>query len=392
MFSTAHTSSSINTSKPVSSGLFNWQHPEQSITKQVERHEYKIQANQQPASSFFTSNLPIDYKIPDEISGYCKDTVLRFTLANAHATLAVTVNTSPCFWFNRLEVMHGGEILQTIRADELFLNNTMYLTEEEMFKNQTFNLLDRATFALNTSDNTIPSLGSKSLNLKLRTLLESGVVLGGLTKNITIRIYPEPIGNWCNDVNVASLSLSSAELWVREVKFSKAQTTKANMAYRYLDYSHEQAQISLTSGTTTKYITNNYQNELASHILVLVRNSGATLGNLEILHNQNNVYLEDESGRNLHNGNQYTDAELKQEYLHNFPNVMAITTNKNMYVFTASEFPTDDHKNGNMNGSTVLKQNFKVCINSAATATRQVDIYARVYRLVLVNNGKITLG
>ena len=386
----AHTESVIKTNTTVSTanGLFNWKNPDQAIVHNVERNNYKLQPQITPPGTFVQSgNQYVDYKLTKEITGSVEEMEWRFTLNNANAS-PVSTDTSVPFWVDRVEVRSGSQILQTIENDALYLNNSAYVTRDELRKYEQMNLVDKDTFGHKAVS--IPANDSYKFILKIRTLLNSGVILNGLKQELTIRIYSRAISAWSSDANRGDISLSDAHLWVREVRHLEDVEQKPNMAYRHLDYVHEQANINFSAGTTTKYITNNFsEQDLASHIVCLVRNAGAANTDAEDLKQVNEIYLEDESGRNLNNGNQYSDAEMASEYLKVMPNSMPLS-GKAVFVFTHSQNPTEDHNKGSVNGYAPLKENFKVCINPNHTGTHQLDIYARVYKLVLVNNGVLT--
>ncbi len=150
--------------------------------------------------------------------------------------------------------------------------------------------------------------------------------------------------------------------------------------------------MSLTSGTTTKYVTNNFHDSVYSHVVVLSRVSPSVAG-LTVFNAHSNVYLEDVSSMNLSNGIQWTSADLNLVvYQSHFANAMTQAADMNIYVpLVGSTDPVKANKDGINNGWDVLPRNAKVCINPASTASNQIDILCYVYSHCRIENGKLNI-
>jgi hypothetical protein len=323
---------------------------------------------------------------------------LRVVASNSHATDDWVASCSLPFWFSRMEVRQSGNIIETIRPDELYLSLTAFKDKWELEKDEVDTIIDPTSFECDTTTGTIQELGATATyRLPLRCVLNAcGMPLIGVDGQLTLRVYSQAASVFSASSINANLGLSTLTLWCRENKYHPhgldglKRAARLPLDFRYSQFSHEQASLALTSGSTTKYITNNFDNDLYSVVFVLVRASGATTTGLEDFLSANNVYLEDASNKNLHNGIQWSASDLAREFKNKFPNNMISATNKNIHAFVPSENPVKA-LHGHQNGFDVLPKNAKVVINAAATATRQVDIYALLYKHVRVEQGKIKI-
>ena len=389
----AHNSSSFNTLGVVSTSndLFHWKQPNQSITNPVKIQNYNVPPTVNPPASFLQSNNSyVDFKIPkiDE----CESTEIRLTVVNNSPDTNIGFTASALNWFDIIEIREGSEIIQTITSDEIYLNNTMYHTTDESARLQTQLFMNTVYEVANA--NTLAPGATKSVSIPVRSVLNCGLPLAKVKENLTIRVHSKSAQHF-TDSNLASytnLGLNEIALWVREVKYNKPMNHRGALDARYLSYETEQAVLTVSAGSTTKYITNNFDEDETSHVVVLVRPNAPTGADLERFNDINNLYFESENGNNLHNGIQFDDNQLKLDFVDKFPNTMVYHPNKNVYVLNNSMNPVDDHFTGSQNGKTTLKRNFKVCINPSASGTVQVDVFARVYKHVRITPaGKLTI-
>lgn len=386
-----HVASTIDFKRPIKSrnGRYNFRHKDQSFSKPMRKVHHQVQPIVNPSSSFINNdNNYVDFRVPDSIKGWIDDIEIEYTLANANAA-AVTINASSAHHFDRNELLENGNLTgDPVTSDETYLWNTVYLTDDELEKRQPYNVIDNDTLELDTSANTIPATSSKDYVLKIRTVLNAAkVVLAHVSGDLVIRIYSRNKTKWCNDANVGDLSLTSMKLFITEVEYHGDEMRHGALDYRYTAFRHEQTSQALTVGTTTKYITNNFHDDIYSHCFILIRANGATLGNYEDFLSASNVYLESQGNQNLHNGIQFSDSQLKRIYVDRFPNEGVTFTNKAIYCICPSSDPVKDVMNGQVHGYDVMPKNAKVCItaNGSSAGTRQLDLYVVVPRLVRVN-------
>lgn len=385
---------------PAVNGLYNFLNHDHAITKPQEHQWHEITSVSTVASTYFQSaNNYADFNIPNDINGSLDWMHLLITCSNSHGANDWVSSCSVPYFFNRIEVRQNGNIIETLRADEIYLTQTAFKDHVALEKDEVDTGIDPTSFEADTTTLTIQELdATATFRLPLRCVLNAcGIPLMAVDGQLSLRVYSQAVSVFSASAQNANLGLSTLRLWCREVKphphgmDALKRSARIPLDFRYSQWAHEQASLSLTSGSTTKYITNNFDNDLASLVFVLIRASGATTTGLEDFLSANNVYLEDASNKNLHNGIQWSADDLKHLFKRAFPNNMINATNKNTYCLVASEDPVKALHNGSQNGFMALPKNCKVVINASATATRQLDVYALLYKHVRVEQGKIKI-
>ena len=387
--------------QPLANGLYRFMNRAQANNVPAMHKYHLIQPiTTVNASAFQTAgNGYIDYNLPMNID-ILDDMVLEILLANAHGSTAWVADASLPWFFQRIEIRHDGQILQTLRDLHLYLDNTMFQDDFERNKLQYMTGIDPATYQVDQSILTVPASSSATFRLRLPSVLtKCGIYIKSLQGQLVIRVYPQSIATFSGSTINSSISLSQATLLISEGQYTPDAETKLDnitskpVDYRFIDVIHEETTLSLTSNAVTKYITNNFHNPVYAFVAILVRANNPTLGDLEKFIQQNNVWLEDVSNMNLSNGIQWADDELrKYVYPANFPNTMAMQSNMFIYIPKAPSLnPEVAYKRGINNGFDVLPKNCKVCINPASTATYHLDILCYTYVHVRVEGGKIKI-
>lgn len=384
--------------QPILNGLFRFEHKNQAHNMPVSNKYHQIQSVTTVSSSAFTAggngfidfNLPMNIDLIDEIT-------LQFTLQNTDTGTDWVSSASVPFFFQRFEVRHDNEILQTRKDIHLYLDNTIYLDTFEMIKNLPLIGLDPKTYQAESTYLTVLKSSTSTFRLKLNTLLEKNkIFVKGLRGQLVIRVYPQNVSVF-SATPVTSLLLQSMMLVVKELELSPDGRNKMmdvhrkNVDYRYLDIVDEQANLALVNGATTKYVTNNFHNQIYSHVLVLTRAQNSTTTALETFIQHNNVYFQDASSNSLSNGIQWSDSDLRLlVYQNHFPNSMTQVDNMNVYpALVASTNPLEAWKKGSQNGYEILPRNAQLCINAAASATREVQIICYAYTHLRHEGGKL---
>ena len=331
-----HIVSDLNLLEPqaVLNGLFRFVHKKQAHNMPVSHKYHQVQPiTTVSASAFSQGNYFFDLNIPMNID-LLDDLILEFTLYNSDSSNSWVASASVPWWFQRIELRQDNHIIQTIKDIHLYLANTIYLDDFERYKNQPNIAMTYNTYQVNTTAGTVGKGSSSTYRLKLGTLLEKNkVFIKAIRGQLVIRVYPQSL-SVISSTTVNSLQLQNPMLLLRELELSPdgrnkmVEVHRKNVDYRYLDVIDETPTVSLTSGATTKYITNNFHNQVYSHVVVLTRSANPTLSNLETFNQQNNIYFQDASGNNLSNGIQWTDADLRLAvYQDHFPNAMTQQTN-----------------------------------------------------------------
>jgi hypothetical protein len=398
-----HIASNLNVLEPLPllNGLFKFEHKEQAYNLPCSHRYHQIQTitSVQP-NAFTNTNTFFDFNLPMNID-LIDDEVIEMTLVNNDASNNWVANASVPFWFQRVEIRIDGEIKQTLRDIQLYLENTMYIDDFERTKLVPMIGINKSTYKADASVLAIAkSGGTKTLRLRLNTFLaKCNLFLKGIKGQVVYRFYPQSINAFSNSAANSSIQLQSTLLLIRECELTAdgrnkmQQIHKSNVDYRYLDALHEQTVVSMTAGSTTKYVSNNFHDSIYSHVVVLTRASNPTLTNLETFVEHANVYFEDVSSMNLSNGIQWKSDDLKQiVYQSHFPNTMTQAADMNVYVpLVASLKPAEANSRGINNGWEILPRNSKICILPLATAANQIDIVAYVYTHCRLENGKVSL-
>ena len=387
--------------QPILNGLYRFEHKEQAFNLPVSHRYNVIQPITTVSSTFFNSSSNfIDFNLPMNID-LIDETTLEFTIANASGVTAWVANASVPNWFDRVEIREGTNIIQTIRDLDLYLDNTIYLNDFERAKNVPKIALDATSYQVNTSAGTVGTSSSNTYRMRIANVLtKCQIFMKAIRPQLVLRVYPKPISSFSSSTVNSSITLTAGTLLVRELQLTTDGKRKLmdvhrqNVDYRFLDPVHDQfSGQAMTSGTTIKLKTTNFQNSVYSHVLALTRASSPTLANLETFIQHSNVYFEDSASQNLSNGIQWSDGDLREiVYQSHFPNTMTLQTNMNVYVpLVGSMDPVKSYTDGVNLGWDVLPYNANVCIMPSSTSTYQVDVVAYVYRHARVEGGKLCL-
>jgi small nuclear ribonucleoprotein (snRNP)-like protein len=398
-----HIASALNLLEPmpILNGLFRFQHKEQAYNLPCSHRYHQIQPiTTVNATAFTNTNYFFDFNLPMNID-MIDEEILLFTLLNTGSSSADWVaNASVPFWFQRIEIRVDNEIKQTLRDIQLYLENTIYLNDFERQKQEPMIGLDKEQYKVKTDSTLVASGLTKTFRLRLNSFLSKcNINLKAIRGQIVVRVFPQAISAFSDSAVNANIQLQSPMLLVRECELTADGRNKMNMIhrqnvdYRYLDVVHEQAVVNLTSGSTYKYVTNNFHDTIYSHVVVLTRSANPTLAQLETFLEHLNIYLEDVSSASLSNGIQWSSDDLKQiVYQSHFPNAMTQAKDMNVYVpLVASLNPEEANKKGVQNGWDVLPRNSKLCINPKTSGQSQIDIVCYEYKHCRIENGKINL-
>ena len=389
--------------EPIMGGLYKFAHKEQAYNMPVSHRYSQVQPVTTVNTSIFQSsaNNYIDFNIPMNID-LIDETVLEIDLTNTDSTSGHdwVANASEPFWFDKIEHLDGTRILQTIRDVDMYLENTIYLDDFERAKRQPMIALDASSYKVNSTAGTVAAGSTATFRLPVNSVLtRCKLFLQALKKQQVLRFYPKSIASFSTSSYNSSITLSRAVLFVRDLQLTPDSRNlmhkihMENVDYRIVDTVHDQQSIALTSGSVVKLKTTNFINQPYSHVVALTRANAPTGTALETFIQHNNIYFEDANNQNLSNGIQWSDGDNKQiVYQSHFPNTMVQKTDMHVYVpLVASSDPVKAFKTGVQNGYDVLPLNANLCINSASSATRLVDIICYAYRHVRVLNGDLQL-
>lgn len=398
-----HIVTNLDQLNPVSmmGGLFKFISKPQAYNIPTSNKYHTIQPITTVSTNAFTgSNYFFDFNIPMDID-MINEQFLELALLNTSSTTDWAAKASLPFWIQRIEIRHNGEIKQTLRDIHLYMDNTIYRNDFEREKLVPLVGINKDTYKADSATLTVLQGGGTNVfRLKINSILaRCQLFIKALKGQIVVRVYPQAISVFSNSTANSSIQLQTATLLIEENELTPDACEKlksihrSNVDYRFLDVIDEQAVLTLTSGTTTKYVTNNFYDQVYSHLVVLTRANNASNEDLEIFVKHNNVYVEDVSSTNLSNGIQWTDDQLRKVvYTSNFPNSMSLQTDMNVYVPLA---PSSDceasYKKGVNAGFDILPRNCKICISAASSATYQVDILCYAYLHVRVQDGAFAI-
>lgn len=374
---------------------YNYKRPEQAVNQADMKHTWhEVQSvTTIPATVFNGSNNFVDFIVPAHMQWYDK-AYAEVTLVNGggsgdgDAVLAC----GPCFLFSRVEVRVNGDIKQTVRDVELKLDHLMYNDKHHLERFEASTGYDPTSFVVDTTYGTIADAsGTKTYRIPVSTFLDKcGIPIMLCKDQIVIRFYSQNIANILTSGSAAvaaSVTCTSFKLYVRELEGDETKLNKLkgkNIDWRFVDVIHEQASIALSSGSTTRYITNNFsENDLCSHVAVIIRSTTqTTTGPERFLDSASSIWFENSSGANMHNGIQWTNTRLlQQQYPEKFPNLMSQTTYGSVYVpVVNSEDPVKSYKDGVVVGAEYLSRNMKLAITPNESATRLVEILAHCFK------------
>jgi len=397
-----HTVSAVDVEKAVVSvanGLYRYKRVEHSISNNTKHVDHEIQPVTSISSTFYNGNNNFtDFNIPKHLD-YYDDEYLEITLANGSGTADCVFGASTFFLNSRIEVRVDGQIKQTLRDTTMFQDYLLYNDQFHFERHEAQTAVDPTSYGIDTTFGTVGFGATRTWRLPLKTFLsQCGIPISACNNNITIRVYSNNVANLLASGTGSDLTCTSLRLFVREVKTNSSklrQLTSKNLDWKFLDSVVEEPSLALTNGSTTKYVTNNFDNsDLYSHLSVVIRNTTMTSNHLEdFLDNASKVYFEDQSGQSLHNGIQWSNTQLLEKvYPEKFPNMVSQTAQRAIYLpLIPSSDPVNDYKQGSMGGSDTLHKNMKICIESNATATRLVTITGKIYRHVRLAQGKLDI-
>jgi hypothetical protein len=397
-----HIASALSLLQPtqILNGLFKFKHKEQAYNLPCSHRYHQIQPVTTVVGSAFTStNYYFDFNLPMNVD-MIDEEVLVINLENTSQMTPWVADASVPFWFQRIEVRVDGEIKQTIRDIQMYLENTMYLDDFEREKNAPMIGIDKMTYKADPNLLSIGATKRKTFRLRLNTFIaKCNLNLRSIRGQIVIRCYPQSISTFSTSQANSSIQLVNPTLLVRECELTQdgrnklTMIHKENVDYRFLNVVHEDPTVNTTSGSTLNYVTKNFDNTVYSHVVVLSRPGNPTLGSLEMFLEQEKVYLENQSSASLSNGIQWTSDDLKLVvYQSHFPNAMTQASNSNIYIpLVASLNPVEANKKGVQNGWDVLPENSKVCILPLTNGSVKLDILCYEYKHVRVEGGKINL-
>jgi hypothetical protein len=397
-----HTTSAVDVERAVinvSNGLYRYKRVEHSISNNTKHVDHEIQPVTSISSTFYNGNNNFtDFNIPKHLD-YYDDEYLEITLANSSST-AACVFGAPVFFLNsRIEVRVDGQIKQTLRDTTMYQDYLLYNDQFHFDMHEAQTAVSNTTYGIDTTFGTVATEASRTWRIHLKTFLsQCGIPISSCDNNITIRVYSNNVTNLLASGTGSDLTCTSLRLFVREVKGNSSklrQVASKNLDWRFLDSVVEEPSLTLTSGSTTKYVTNNFDNsDLYSHVSVVIRNANMTGSHIQnFLNNANKVYFEDQSGQSLHNGIQWSNTQLLEKvYPDKFPNMVSQTDNRSIYLpLVPSTDPVNDYKLGSMGGSDSLHKNMKIVIEASASATRLVTITAKVFRHCRLSAGKLVI-
>jgi hypothetical protein len=395
-----HLSSLVNLEKvvqPVLGGLYNFKQSSQAITSTAQSKHHEIQPITSVSTTVFAgTNNFVDVNVPKHL-GYVEDIYAEITLANASDDTNVVLGAPPCFLFSRVEVRCGSKILETVRDVELFNHETIYKDYFHLQRMENSTAIDPTTFGVDTTLGTVVAEGSKTYRIPIRCLL-NGLPISIVNDQITVRFYSQNVANVIASGTASDITCTGFKLFIRELDTDDnvlRQLASKSLDWRYLAPKHEETNIVLTSGSTSTYICNNFDDsDLCSHLMVLIRSTTLTsTGLCNYLDNATRCYVEDVSGQSLSNGIQWTNTQLLNDvYPKAFENMMSQTSNKSILLpLCPSPKPLDDFKRGHVNGMMKLQRNMKVNILANSSATRNVNIIAYVFRHVRIQGGSLDI-
>lgn len=387
-------------------GPYNFKRPEQAVSQAGLKHTWhEVQSvTTIPSTVFASANNYTDFIVPAHMQ-YIDSKYFEVTLTNGGAENDgdAVLACGPCFLFSRIEVRVNGDILQTKRDVEVKLDHLMYHDKHYLERHEASSGYDPTSFVVDTTYGTIAdNSGTKTYRVKFSTFLDQcGIPIRLCKDQIVLRFYSQNLANILTSGSASiagNVTCTSFKLYMREIEGDEKKLMKLGqkpLDWRFLDVKHEQANVALTSGATTRYITNNFdETDLVSHVAVTVRSTTqTTTGPERFLDSLSSVWFENQSGQNLHNGIQWTNTRLlQQEYPSKFPNLMSQTTYGTVYLpMIPSEDPVKAHEDGVVLGADKLCRNMKVCMTPNESATREIQVLAHVYKHVRLNGGKLTV-
>lgn len=386
---------------PVAGGIMKYFDPEQAITNGYRRHViHELQPRRDAPSDFFSgTNNFIDVELPQDLH-YIDKLDLHLELRNSHASDALSFTNFVSNLISRIEVRVGSEIKETITDVENWIAQVPYETPWELqrqatsqWKASTGLTVDSATVAASTDF-------ARTIRIPLRNVIsECRVPTAAINDQVVLRFYSQ---NSANCIGNGTLALNNLKVHLREQRSLDVQlaaAVRSNLDWRYLQPKlEEKSVVFATAGNTNKVVLNNFtEDDLCSHMWVLIRNSNPTDAAQDDYHNDvaSKIYLENEAGQNITNGIQWTSDQLLNEiYADKFQNTA--NGSQGLYLpLCPSENPAADYKKGTQYGAQPLSRNMKLCIvpsSSGASNTYFVTVVAMCHRHVRCESGQFTIA
>lgn len=374
---------------------FNWKHADQAYVNPIKHKTIQLSPQTPVSSSFFnTANNWIDFWYPSSIDTI-EDNYIMVTLANSSTTVANVNAVPPLFNFSRMELRVNDSIVQTLYPTEhLYIDQVVYHGGvNEMTIQEVNSDIDASTFDVNTTYDTTPISGNITYRIQIPSLLtKCGICLSTLDQKVVLRCYS-------NTYNFSSGSASTETVqdMLMYVQYAQASNSSIvqrlksqSLDYRFVDCLLEQASVTLTAGTKTTYICQNFDDTmLASSVFVYFRTANDTIAFQSVL---NNIWFQDSSGSSYDG----TGIEWSATHLLNktYPDVYEnmLSQKKPIYVaLLGSGNAKEDYLKGSVSGYIQLGRAMKLNINASVSGTYQMTICANIYKHVRVANSKLTV-
>ncbi|EDQ91594.1 uncharacterized protein MONBRDRAFT_23653 [Monosiga brevicollis MX1] len=367
--------------------------PEHAVTAGSLRHViHELQPKVAPPATFFNSvNQYIDVDLPKHIH-YVNQTDLHLVLTN-NDMAGDNFNSMPSNLFSRIDIRVGNEIKQTVTDLEQWMDAVIYKDPWEHERHQEAKVYDAANYAVDSTAVFGALSDSPTIRIPITSLLtQCGIPLATCDEQVTLRFYSQVASNVLNTGNIA---LKEFKFMLREIRGDDSalqQISKPNLDWRFLEPKHEEKTLSLTDGSTTTWVLNNFSpDDLCSHMWVFVRNTNLAGANRDTMLSDviDRIWLEDESGHNLTNGIQWKAPELLAiNYPDNFNNT-ASQSHGLYLVYCPATDPQADYREGVMSGAQPLVRNMKLRITAQATGNYNCTVVAMCYKHCRVQGGQL---
>ena len=381
---------------PVFNNLYRFKRPEHAVTSGNLRHViHELQPKVSPAGTFFNSvNQFVDVDIPKHLH-YLDQLDVNLVITNNDA-MADSFSSLPSNLFSRIEVRVGSDIKQTVTDLEQWFDQVVYPDPWEQIRHQAARVYSAEDYGVDTSVEIAIGADSNTIRVPINTFLtKCGIPPAICDDQITLRFYSQVASNvlGTGDVTLKTFNVHAREL--RGNDDTLRTVARPHLDWRFLDAKHEEKVLSLTNGSTTTWVLNNFsEDDLCSHMWVVVRNSSLAGANRDTMLSNvvSRMWLEDESGQNITNGIQWAgDDLLAQIYPDKFTNT-AYLSHGLYLIFCPATDPVADSREGAVSGAQALSRNIKLRITSAATGNYTCTVLAMCHRHARISGGKATIA
>jgi hypothetical protein len=325
-----------------------------------------------------------------------------FTLTNGHGSTSWESDLPFEYSLRYVEIKQGGQLIQTIYPDDLYVRHTIILNPDELINQEVNNALDPTSRQGDNTVSTIAAAASATLNVQIDNVVTLCNLLVSALQPVSVIIHYQDIANISNSAVNSSIAVSGQKLRVREQFYSDPDVNRMMSNYRQgVDHRFcaciiETYTTTLAANTINKRTLEAYNGELSPLQVVMVRDLSDIDANTDACVAVSTIHRENASGNNLDNGITWTDADLRTHiYPQFFPNNQSQTSgNKYVYTLVSSMDPVRALKEGINSGYTVLNPKTQLCINpgGSALSSHTIDYLCYIYKHVRVNgDGKIMM-